>query len=365
MDLKAHGAFTFTEDLTDVQSLSDGGYLTITTSSGASQRSVDIRSSGGRITRSYSVNGSPHAWDDEARRWLASELPRLVRRTGFGAESRVKSIFQKKGVAGVMDEVALLEGDYVRRVYLSTLIDVAHLDSTNVLPVLAAVRQRMTSDYDRGQVLQRIAHAVKLDQRAAQAYVESMRTMRSDYERRRVLTALLETGGSAAQSDALFNAIDAMTSSYDRRMVLSEILRRPPLDTDVKKGVLTSAAGVRSDYDRAEILVAYVRTFGVEPALRDPFFAAVQKTSSDYDRRRVLTELASKGSISREVQQSAFESVRIMRSDYDRAEVLLAFLNARAVDPSTRAAFVSAAESIRSSHDQNRVLAALVKAEAR
>jgi hypothetical protein len=363
MELKAHGAFTFTDDLSDVETMSDGGYLTITDWSDGQQRTVDIRSSGGRLTRTYRIGESPRPWDDEARRWLASELPRLVRRSGFGAESRVKSIFQKKGVAGVMDEVALLESDYVRRVYLTALIDIAHLDSAGALPVLAVVGQRMTSDYDRGQVLQRIATTVKLDQRGAQAYVQAMAPMRSDYERRRVLTALFESSGSAAQDSAVFTAISAMRSSYDTRIVLLEVLRRPSLTIDMKKGVLVSAAGVTSDYDRAEILLAYVQAFGIEPAARQPFFAALQRTTSDYDRRRVLTQVAAKGGVSREVQESAFDAVRAMRSDYDRAEVLLAFLKARAVDASTRSAFVAAAESIKSSYDQNRVLAALVKSE--
>jgi hypothetical protein len=365
VDVKARGAIVFADDLSDIQSIAEGGYFTIRDRSAFSDHTVDIRPAGGTLTRKYSVGGAVRPWDDEARKWFAAVLPRLVRRSGLAAESRVNSIFQKKGVSGVLDEIGLLEGDYVRRIYFVALVDAARLDSNAALPVLAQVGQRMSSDYDRGQVLQHIAGHVKLDQRGAQAYVQAMAAMKSDYERRRSLTALLTSGAPAAQTEATIAAIAAMRSSYDKRMVLSELMSRGPLSIDTKKAVLDTTSNIQSDYDRGQILLAYVQAYGVESAVRDPFFAAVKKMSSDFERRRVITAVAAKGTISAEVQTAAFDAVQAMRSDYDRAESLLAFLNARAVGSSTRAAFVTAAEGIRSQHDQNRVLAALVRSEGR
>jgi hypothetical protein len=92
MHVRASGSIEFTEDLTDVKSLADGGYLTLShTIEGVAHR-VEIRSSNGKITRTYSIDGRTRPWDDEARRWLASELPKLVRRSGLGAEARTRQI---------------------------------------------------------------------------------------------------------------------------------------------------------------------------------------------------------------------------------------------------------------------------------
>jgi hypothetical protein len=93
-------------------------------------------------------------WIDEGRRFLAAQLPVLVRRSGIGADSRVKSLFAKKGVSGVLDEIDLLGGDYARRLYFVAVLDTARLDSSGVVPVFQRVAQRMTSDYDRGQALE-------------------------------------------------------------------------------------------------------------------------------------------------------------------------------------------------------------------
>lgn len=398
-DVTLHGAITFTDDLTDVQSLSDGGYLTIRDWSHVIPHTVEIRSSGGTLTHAYYVAGLSRPWDESARRWLSNELPVLVRRSGLGAESRVRSILDKKGVSGVLEEIALLGGDYARRLYFVALVEAAHLDATGVQPVLLQVGQRMTSDYERGQVLRHVASQVKLDERAASAYVQAVGTMKSDYERRRALSTLLATrplppgvsdlalrsaadmrsdydrgevlrtalanGGSLAQGDALFTAVDRMTSSYEKRRVLSEVIDRGPLGAAAKKGVLQACAGIQSDYDRGQVLTAYVQIYAVEAAVREPFFAAVRSIKSDYERRRVLTEVAKNRATSGDVQQAAFEVVTSMVSDYDRAEVLLAFLNAQELTAASRQAFVAAAERIKSAHEQNRVLAALVKSERR
>jgi hypothetical protein len=363
LDVRLHGTVAFTDDLTDVQSMSDGGTLTLRDWTTMVPHTVKISSSNGTLTRAYFVAGMKRPWDAEAKTFLATQLPILIRQSGLGAESRVKSIFAKKGTSGVLDEIDLLGGDYARRLYMVALIDVARLDSTTVQPLLQRAGRLMRSDYDRRQVLEHVAATVALDQKGAAAYVRAMDSMTSDYDQRMALSALTTRHAAAVDGDTLLPALRHINSSYDKRMVLEDLLARGTMGTDAKRAVLTAVAGKCSDYDRRQVLTAYLARFGVEAAVREPFFEAVHSIASNYDRREVLTDLAKKGSSAREIQNAVFEAVAQMTSDYDRAEVLLAF--APGVDAGSRPAFVSAAERIKSSHDQNRVLAALVKAERR
>lgn len=331
-DVRMHGTVTFTDDLTDVQSLSDGGSLTIRDWTNIVPRTIEIASEGGKLTRSYWVAGMSRPWGDEAQRRLAEILPPLVRNSGAFAESRVKSILAKKGVPGVLDEIALVTSDYARRVYYVALLENATLDSGSLATVLLQVGQRIKSDYDRRTVLEHVAARTQLDDRTALAYGR---------------------------------AIEGMTSSYDKRQALAALIARDRLPAAAKQSVLTSAASVRSDYDRREILVAYLRKHGVDAATRDAFFTALSGITSDYDRRQVLTEVARVQRLSAEVKTSTLQSVGSMRSDYDRAETLLVFLRQQGVDAATRQPFVDAANRIRSTYDQNRVLAELARVERR
>lgn len=332
LDVNIRGEISFTDDLTDVQSISDGGSLKIRDRSAIVPYTVEIRSRDGKITREYFVGGLSRPWGPEAQRLLAAKIVILVRQFGLGADARVQSILSKKGVAGVMEEIGLLTGDYARRLYFVSLIERAKLDARTVVPVLQQAGERMTSDYDRRQVLEHVASRVTLQEPATTAYVAVVAKMRS---------------------------------SYDRRVVLAQLIEHNALSTEAKRSMLGVVPTINSDYDRRQVLTAYLSRYGVESSVREPFGAAVRSIKSNYDRRQVLTQIATKGRVAPDVQQVAFDLVGAMSSDYDRAEVLLAFVNAGAIDPAVRPAFVSAAESIHSSHDQNRVLAALVRSERR
>ena len=365
VDVTLHGTIAFTEDLTDVQSLSDGGYLKIRDWSHVIPHTIEIGSSGGSLTHTYYVSGIARPWDEDARRWLATGLPALVRQSGLAAESRVKQIVEKKGVNGVLAEIALITGDYARRLYLVALVDAAHLDAGSVQRVLAEVGQRMTSDYDRREVLVSVAAHVKLDARSVSAYAQAMASMTSDYDQRQALAALLKTGAVAVDSDAVVAMIAHIKSSYDKRMVVMEAIQAGPSAAAAKKGLLTASAGIQSDYDRGQVLTAFAQKFGVEPDVREPFFTAVRSMGSDYERRRILTEIAKSRTVAGDVLRSALDSTSAMSSDYDRAETLLALLRGHTLTPASRQAFVAAADRIKSSHDQDRVLAALVRSEQR
>ena len=111
-DVTLRGTITFTDDLTDVHTLSDGGSFTMRDWSHIVPRTVEISSSGGKLTHAYYVGGMSRPWDDDARQFLATQLPLLVRRSGLGAEARVKSIFEKKGVSGEIGRASCRERVY-------------------------------------------------------------------------------------------------------------------------------------------------------------------------------------------------------------------------------------------------------------
>ena len=174
-DVAMHGDVTFTDDLTDVQTLSEGGSLIVRDYRGAVSRTVEIKRLDGRVTREYFVAGASRGWTDEGRRSWPTNCRNRAATRDSAPTSASESIFSKQGAAGVLAEIDLVGGDYGRRAYLSALVDVAHFDSEGVAPVLQRVERTMTSDYDRRLVLEKVATRVKLDRRGAAAYVRRWR----------------------------------------------------------------------------------------------------------------------------------------------------------------------------------------------
>ena len=396
MDVRARGTIVFSDNLADVQSVSDGGLLTIRDWSTLIPHTVELRGDGGRITRKYYVGGIERPWSDEAQHLLAEELPLLVRRSGLGAESRVKAILAREGVGGVLAEITRLDGDYVRRIYFAQLVNQAPLDPATVIPVLQQVGRQMTSDFERGQVLRLIANKVPLDESAAAEYVKAVDGMKGDFERRRALTALFEAhphapgvanlairsagdmssdfergevlrtalaNGAIGDSQALFAALGRMDSAFEKHRVLTQVMQQPSPSLDLKKGVLAAAASMASDFEAAGVLSTFLQKFGVDPTVEQPFFAATAALHGDFERGKLLTAVAARGPLSPTGLRALLASVGGMSSDFERANVLLAVVRAQKLDETSREAFLKAADTIKSQMEQNRVLAALVRTE--
>jgi hypothetical protein len=365
MDVRTHGEITFNDDLTDVEAMPDGGYLKIRDWTSVIPHTVEVTSAGGKLTHEYFVAGLSRQWDDEARRELATDIALLVRRSGLGAASRTRAILEKKGVPGVLDEIDRLEGDYARRVYFQELLKQARFDATSVLPVLQKVKARMTSDYDRRQILTAVLSATPLDARAAAAYMQVVGSMHSDYDRREVLSAVLaSTPLPAGVADLALKASGDMHSDYDRRQVLHAAVAGGA-SVEHADTLLPALASMRSSYDKREVLVELIRTGSLGTDARRGVLRAAGELLSDYDRRLVLTAFAKQYGVDAATRDAFFTALKTMRSEYDRAESLLLLVRASAVDASMRPAFVDAAQSLNSTYDQDRVLAALVRSEKR
>jgi len=331
LEAHGHGDVVFADDLHDVESMSDGASLTMRSWSGVIPHTIEVTSRGGRITRTYYVAGRERPWDDQARALLARDVTILVRHSGFGAAARVNAIMQKKGVAGVLEEVDQLDNDYVRRVYLEALLGGAPFNETTILPVLQRINDAMTSDYDRRVLLTSIAAKIPLTVRMTTSYLPAIAKMHSDYDRRQVLHAVLSRRPLAeGVAAAALRAVGTMQSSYDKREVLTQMMSDgPPLTADEKKTLLDAVAAIGTDYDRRVVLLEFLKHYRIDAADRDAFFGAA----------------------------------RSITSDYDRAEVLMTVLKSQTIDASMRPAFMAAATGIRSAYDQDRVLAALARAE--
>ena len=393
-ELRASTEFKFTADFTDIASVDGGGLVVIEQRGGDVDRRVEIR--GGTVAgHRWFVANEERPYDAGARRWLATTLTELLRRTGYEAEARSHWILATRGVEGEFQEIALLTGDYVKRIYYQALVADGRLDAPNVARVVRQAGDEISSDYDLAELLVTVGAKYALNEPTRTSFVGAADHIESDYDRHRVLAVVLAGrdlsddlasamlgSASGIQSDydlaevlivliekhpvsegmsaAFFAAVNSIESDYDRHRVLSSLLgqRREP-EPIMVAAALKSAGGIASDYDRAEVLVQVAEGYALDDATRAPFFAAADAIGSDYDHGRVLKAVMDHADVAAPAVAEVIASARHIGSDYDRAEVLVAVARHARLTDELRRAFVEAARGIDSEYDRNRALAAL------
>jgi beta-lactamase regulating signal transducer with metallopeptidase domain len=395
-ELRADGEFGFNTDFTDIDSITAGGSVTLERR-GEITRRIELRpEAGGTVSHRWFVENEERPYDSTARAWLAATLTDLLRHTGYAAGARSRWLLQTRGVDGMFAEIALLEGDYTRRIYYQAMVADGHLEPAAVTRVVTQAGREISSDYDLAELLVQVAHQYPLNEPTRAAFVAAVGHIESDYDRHRVLAVVLAgkdlsddlaaailgaAGGiqsdydlaevlvvliqkhpiTVGMSPALFKAVAGIESDYDRRRVLAALLAQKNLTPDQMAGALRALSGMSSDYDRAEVLVQVADASVIDDRLRGPFFSAADAISSDYDHARVLTAVLEHGGsdLAGPVIDAVIASAGGIGSDYDRAEVLLRVARSGSLTAEQRRAFLTAAQGINSEYDRTRVLAAL------
>jgi len=396
-ELSYEGEIEFTDDDTDIRSLSPGGYFKISDGGWFGGKGVDIRADGaGAITRRYRVGIIEKPYEPEGRVWLAQMLPRFIRQSGIGAPARVARILKSKGPAGVLSEISLIEGGYGKRIYFTELFKTASLDAATVRQAFAQASREVNSDYELASLLIGSQHLIN-DEATRKAYFDASATIQSDYEMRRVFSAGLKAGPvqpavlasilSAATSiegdyelasllvqvaklqpldgstrRPFFTALDTVGGAYEHGRVLQALSSRSDLSSEILVSMLQSGARMRLDYEQAQFLIQVAKAHTIDGTLRGPFFSSVDAMKSPYEKGRVLQTVVKRGDTPAETILAVLRSAGAITGSYERSQVLLSVAANHQISGPARDAYIEAAEKL-GEYEQGRALTALVKNE--
>lgn len=320
--IRVKGKAEFNDDYSALVALSPGGSLSLReTRNGQTKRLEITADGGGALKQSYFVNEATRAFDDEARRWMAVLLLDLVRQSGFDAERRVARLFQQGGAATVLQEVALIRGDYGKRIYYGELLKQPQLDSGTVQDIVKQVAQTISSAYEKRQVLARVAERYLDDAAIRTEFIAAAGTIDSDYERAEVFMGLLKRPLTPAQQQAVFQASAGIKSDYEKARVLIRLLESNPA---AQPEIFAALDGMKSDYERSRVLLAFLSKTSPSGEMLKLAIKAAVKGSSDYEKARVLVQIASHSQNDREIREALIEAARTITSEYERGRVLSA-----------------------------------------
>jgi hypothetical protein len=328
VQVRIEGEVTFNEDFTAIASVTRGGLVRIEEDNGQVERRVDVRPGAGGLEYSYRVDGREAAFDAAGRSWLSGMVVELLRSTGLAAQERVAWMVRRAGPEGVLREIPVLRGDWVKRQYLQALLTGSRLEPAQVQRVLQTADQTLTSDYERAELLIAVAKAYALDAASKDAYLAAQRAIRSDYEQRRVLSAVLAQG----------------------RLTPAQLA-----------GVLDAATTLDSDYERAELLLQLTAEDLSAAEAQEAFLRAAGGIGSDYEKRRVLATLLKREKLGAEQMAFLVRSAKTIESDYEMAELLLQVAAQGPVEGALRDGVMEALDTIGSSYEYGRVASALLR----
>lgn len=395
MELRAEGEFTLRADLSDIETVSNDGWVRIEERIGRDSKRIEIRrGKGSELEHQYWINGDRAAFDESARAWLARTLLSVERRTAFAASTRVPQIYKSRGLRGVLSEIALMPSDYAKSRYYGTLLDMGiALDSNTLNSIVRQVSTDLaSSDYYMSEVLGKFSKQGSADETTWRMFAEAAGRMKSDYYKSETLKKVLSKGKLSSQtvgillhsasgmksdyylSDLLKNVANRYALNADTRQYYAEALRNIESDyyrSDLLKAlgsdgdwdaktseyVLASVASIKSDYYKSESLASLVKAKHV--ASWPSYFSAVSSIDSDYYKKEALSAALRQTPLNREVVAGILGVAAKMKSDNEIADVLSMVARNFRIDDSLRPAYEKAVDAMDSEYYRGSALSAL------
>jgi beta-lactamase regulating signal transducer with metallopeptidase domain len=390
VETEIRGDVTFGDDDISISAMSPGSYFRIQETTASTRRKLEIRDGHPEPSVTYTVNGREKVLDEQGRAWLGTVLPALIRELGIGAEERAIRILEKRGPAGVFDEIDHISSDHSRRRYLSAVISSGRLNPDELQRAMTRVG-RISSDHDKANVLLEVSETYNSDQLRA-SYFDAVNTINSDHDRRRVLVKAIEDArGDPAVLARAGRSIERMQSDHDKSQILQvAALHMRTVDADARRALARAAASINSDHDKAQVVKSIFESGDLEPETLTDVLRIAEKIQSDHDKSQALQHALRQDMKDASVQKAFFAAAATINSDHERAQVLKAAIEhgpmkagssdqiansaqgigsdsdkanilEKLAGENASAAVVAAVGSINSDHDKRRVLEAMIQ----
>ncbi|MDX2220540.1 MAG: hypothetical protein SF172_16095 [Burkholderiales bacterium] len=170
--------------------------------------------------------------------------------------------------AEVLKRVAQMSSDYEQRSVLVVLAPKLVAEPA-VAAAWQSVLRAMDSDHERGEVVRAMVRREGGSPAVIDLALSSAREIAGDFERAGALAQIAKQLGtpSAAQVVAYADAASGIRSDFERRNALEALVKRAALDKAGHERVLAAMKGMQSDHEIRQVLVTIARQMPADPAL--------------------------------------------------------------------------------------------------
>jgi hypothetical protein len=363
--VKWTGSFRISDDDKDIVWVEAGKSVTVSDGSKLFSTGVEVKGlADGKVERTYFRNGFGRAFEPEGREFLAAMLQKIVKRSGFGAETRVERFLKQGGVPAVLAEIETLQGDYARRVYYRELFKQAKVSPAELTKIVSRASETIQSDYELTSLLITALAQVQGDEAARVAVIGATKTIGSDYEMRRALSAALTPSMSAKTSAAVLEAAAGIGGDYERARLLIEIAQKGGLTPATKGAYFDLVKTLRSSHEQSRVLRSVAALPNVPEDVIADAVKSSQAISGDYERRQVLAQSIARQPVTSKSAGDVIQAAAGIRSDNEQATLLVDLVRRGGLTDETAGSFFPVVASMTSSYEQRRVLQAVLAGTA-
>lgn len=391
LEINYKGKIRFTEDETAIESMSGDAFLRFTNNNLKLYAESNYH---GEVEYELYDDGRRIDPAEAKGKKLMAEAIQKMMDVGFMAEDRLRHIYEKGGNVAVLEASLHVQGDYLRKMYLSYVLSNGNPNSNELVGVAKITAKVMESAFEKAQVLKNFPPHNLQDQAVALEWLNAAGTIDADFERAQVLKEFplneiddLAVGAKwltvaktinadfekaqvlkefpvnkmndLAVSTAWFDAVRTINADFEKANTL-KILTNQPLNNEQFSDVLITAEGINAEFEQINLIKELIQQ--QVPSSAAPFdqlMVSVRNIDADFEKANLLKAIAEKN-IETEAQWSGLlQETKAVGADFEKAGVLLLIAEKMPMTDQLSTAYLDAAKTIQSEMDYGRVVKAM------
>jgi hypothetical protein len=356
LEINYSGQIKFTEDELAIQSMTKNSRLKYW----QNDRKLLVKcDANGAISYEMSDNGRKlNPEDAEGKKFLAEAIQGMIA-VGYDAQGRIKRIAAKGGISAVLKEVGRLGNDYVKSMYLESLITCDSIRPGQLTEVAEKIGDGLGSDYEKGKLLGKFPTASLKDSVVSMAYIAAVGSVGSDYEKANAIKHLIKQPLSKAQLNVVLTAANGLGSDFEKANILKELIHQQNIAGESLDMFLRSANRLGSDFEKANVLKEVVDQKLLEGDNFKNLLHAVSQLGSDFEKANVLRQLTNKKISTEEQWINLIEATALVSSEFEKCNILVLIAGNMPKSDPVKASYMKAVKTIQSDHEYGRAVRAM------
>lgn len=359
---KLSGEIQFNDDESKIIQFPANSYFDITEDDGIEKRLLVKSGSKGEAEYTYSEEGNEMTYNADAQAWFASIIPDVFRATGLQAEARVKRIQFAQGDGAVLNEIALINSDFVRKSYFKHLFNISELNQSDLEEALTLASD-IRSDFELSHVLE---HAIATQNIKSeiqwQQYMQATQTIQSDFEMAKTMINALEyLPQSNDINEAYFNAAETIQSDFELAKVLKAYISKQPTNSINMVKMFELATSIQSDFELANVLKHANSQLGEDENAFEAYLDLATTIQSDFEMKHVYSNLLQYNLSSDLLNKIVESAANEIASDFELAGLLEEVARQDGMNESVKQSIIDAAkDKIGSGFEREKVFSAVL-----
>jgi len=391
------GEIELDEAQTRIVSMSPDAFLEVGERRFLTRRRLEVRPDAAGRPQYKLTRGSRERSEEDAREFLALVMEDVVHSTTIGAHARARRILDSEGLDGLLEEVARLNSNSARRIYIEIATSAEGLGEEGAARIVRTAGREMTSSSRlrsalvfmaetfpadwaitgalieaaeniasssaKGQTLIELVRIRGLEIEDAPAMAEALSTIASGGEIVRAVQRITRLAPAPEIVEQMLEPVSRLSSSSYRRQALEELISYPGLSESTYWRALELSRDIASSGERAAFLGALAGKMPEVEGLQRHYLEVAGGIASSGDQASALTALLRGAAVSEELCRMWIQTAGQVSSSGTAAS-LLSQASRRCPDSEgVWSAYLEAVREIPSSGDQRRALMALLERE--